>query len=53
MGATWQQVGDNIGKRPVQALVLAPHDSSVPGMLETLIAATSDGAWAVMMPVLK
>ena len=53
MGATWQQVGDNIGKRPVQAVVLAPHDSSVPGMVETLIAATSDGAWAVMLPVLK
>jgi photosystem II stability/assembly factor-like uncharacterized protein len=53
MGATWQQVGDDIGKRPVQALVLAPHDTSVAGMVETLIAATSDGAWAVMLPTLK
>jgi photosystem II stability/assembly factor-like uncharacterized protein len=54
LGATWQQVGDDLGKRPVQALVLAPHDTiAVPGMLETLIAATSDGAWAVTLQRLR
>jgi photosystem II stability/assembly factor-like uncharacterized protein len=54
LGATWQQVGDDLGKRPVQSVVLAPHDTTaVPGMLETLIAATSDGAWAVTMQALR
>jgi photosystem II stability/assembly factor-like uncharacterized protein len=51
LGATWQQVGDDLGKRMVTAIVVAPHDTTAtPGMLETLLAATSDGVWAVPMP---
>jgi hypothetical protein len=35
----------------VTAILLAPHDvTAVPGMVETLLAATSDGVWAVPMP---
>ena len=51
LGGTWQQVGDDLGKRMVTGLVLAPHDTAAtPGMVETLLAATSDGVWAVPMP---
>jgi photosystem II stability/assembly factor-like uncharacterized protein len=51
LGVGWQQVGDDLGKRMVTALVVAPHDTAAtPGMVETLLAATSDGVWAVPMP---
>jgi photosystem II stability/assembly factor-like uncharacterized protein len=51
LGATWQMVGDDIGKRSVQGLALAPHDTTAqPDMVEALIAATSDGAWGILMP---
>jgi photosystem II stability/assembly factor-like uncharacterized protein len=51
LGDSWQQVGDDLGKRMVTALVVAPHDTTaVPGMVETVLAATSDGIWAVPMP---
>lgn len=54
LGGTWQQIGDDIGKRPVQGLVLAPHDTAVdPTMQEALIAATANGAWGIMMATLK
>jgi photosystem II stability/assembly factor-like uncharacterized protein len=54
LGATWQQIGDDIGKRAVQGLVLAPHDLTAdPTMTEALIAATSNGAWGIMMAPLK
>ncbi len=54
LGATWQMVGDDIGKRSVQGLALAPHDTTaVPDMTEALIATTSDGVWGVLMPPLK
>ena len=54
LGATWQQIGDDIGKRPVQGLVLAPHDLTAdPSMTEALIAATNGGAWAIMIPPLR
>ena len=47
----WQQVGDDLGKRMVTGLLLAPYDTAAtPGMVETLLAATSDGIWAVPMP---
>jgi photosystem II stability/assembly factor-like uncharacterized protein len=51
LGATWQRVGDDIGKRMVTGITVAPHDpATTPGMVETLLAATSDGVWAVPMP---
>ena len=51
LGESWQQVGDDLGKRMVTTLVVAPHDTTaVPGMVETLLAATSDGIWAVPLP---
>ncbi|MEO5953033.1 MAG: hypothetical protein ABIQ44_11265, partial [Chloroflexia bacterium] len=54
LGATWQQIGDDIGKLPVQGLILAPHDTTVdPTMQEALIAATSSGAWGILMAPLK
>jgi photosystem II stability/assembly factor-like uncharacterized protein len=54
LGATWQMVGDDIAKRSVQGLMLAPHDTiAQPDMVEGLIAATSDGVWGIMMPPLR
>lgn len=54
LGSTWQQVGDDIGKRSVQGLVLAPHDTAaLPDMREALIAATTDGAWGILMDPLR
>jgi hypothetical protein len=49
-GKTWLPFGAGIENRAVRGLVLAPHDPSVTGMVETLIAATDDGVWAVSMP---
>lgn len=54
LGATWQQIGDDIGKRSVSGLILAPHDTTAdPEMQEALIAATNDGVWGIMMAPLK
>jgi photosystem II stability/assembly factor-like uncharacterized protein len=54
LGATWQMIGDDIGKRSVQGLALAPHDPiAQPDMVEALIAATSDGVWGIMMQPLR
>lgn len=54
LGASWQQIGDDIGKLPVQGLILAPHDTTAdPTMQEALIAATSSGAWGILMAPLK
>jgi photosystem II stability/assembly factor-like uncharacterized protein len=51
LGATWQQIGDDLGKRTVTGLALAPHDTAAnPAMVETLLATTSDGVWAIPMP---
>ena len=51
LGAMWQMIGDDVGKRSVHGLVLAPHDRiAQPDMVEALIAATSDGAWGFLMP---
>ncbi|MEO8288840.1 MAG: hypothetical protein ABI670_20670 [Chloroflexota bacterium] len=51
LGATWQRVGDDLGQRQVTGLALAPHDTAAtPDMVETLLAATNDGMFAVPMP---
>lgn len=49
MGVTWESVGTGLGERLVNSVVLAPHDSPS-GRVETLLAATADGVWALTMP---
>lgn len=51
MGVTWESVGNGLGSRRVWGLALAPHDPATnPGMMETLLAATDDGVWALSIP---
>ena len=51
LGTSWQQIGDDLGGKVVTGLALAPHDdSAVPGMIETLVAATTEGVYTVPMP---
>lgn len=51
LGATWQRVGDDLGQTMITGLALAPHDTAAtPGMIETLLASTGNGVWAVPMP---
>jgi hypothetical protein len=50
-GQSWTPFNKEIGDRAVNVLVLAPHDPTTrPGMVETLLAATNDGIWAIPMP---
>lgn len=50
-GATWQSVGKNLTKSPVNSLVLAPQDQGTSAnKMDTLVAATGDGVWALPMP---
>ncbi|HYP41017.1 MAG TPA: hypothetical protein VEX13_11715 [Chloroflexia bacterium] len=50
-GKTWEEVGKGLEGRTVRGLVVAPHDPSAhPNMVETLLAATDDGIWALPMP---
>jgi photosystem II stability/assembly factor-like uncharacterized protein len=50
-GKSWTPFTKGIDDRAVNALVLAPHDPTAhPGMVETLLAATNDGIWAIPMP---
>ncbi len=50
-GKSWQAFGTGLEGRMVRSLLLAPHDTSVdPGMVETLLAATDDGVWAIPIP---
>jgi hypothetical protein len=50
-GQSWSHLSKGIGDRPVNSLVLAPHDPTArPGMVETLLAATNDGIWAIPLP---
>ena len=48
MGATWQSVGRGLEQHVVNSLALIPYDAST-GRLETLVAATEDGIWALTM----
>ncbi len=51
LGTSWQPVGDDLGGKAVTGLALAPFDdSAVPGMVETLIAATAEGVYTIPMP---
>jgi len=49
MGATWESVGTGLGEHLVNSVVLVPYDSPS-GRVETLLAATDDGVWALTMP---
>lgn len=50
-GQSWTSFNKGIGDRAVNSLVLSPHDPTTnPGMVETLLAATNDGIWAIPMP---
>jgi photosystem II stability/assembly factor-like uncharacterized protein len=50
-GKTWQEIGKGLEGHTVRSLVVAPHDPSAhPNMVETLLAATDDGIWALPMP---
>lgn len=49
LGATWQSVGKGIETHVVNSLALIPYDASS-GRVETLLAATEDGIWALTMP---
>ncbi|MDQ5825648.1 MAG: hypothetical protein M3441_15760 [Chloroflexota bacterium] len=50
-GQSWTPFNKEIGDRAVNVLVLAPHDPTTrPDMIETLLAATNDGIWAIPMP---
>src|SRR5439155_7818730 len=50
-GATWNQFGKGLEQRAVNKLILAPRNLAAnPNMVETLLAATDDGVWAVPMP---
>ena len=49
-GMTWESVGTGIEGRVVNALLLAPHDPAAnPSMVETLLAGTDQGVWALPM----
>ena len=51
LGTSWQQIGDDLGGKAVTGLALAPFDdSAVPGMVETLIASTTEGVYTIPMP---
>ena len=52
MGATWQSVGKGLESHVVNGLALIPYDAST-GRVETLLAATDDGVWAITMPPSK
>lgn len=50
-GRSWTPFNKGIDDRAVNSLILAPHDPIAnPGMVETLLAATNDGIWAIPMP---
>lgn len=50
-GQTWATLGKGLEGKAVNSIVLAPHDPTAkPGMVETLLAATNDGVWAIPMP---
>ena len=50
-GRSWTPFNKGIGDRAVNGLVVAPHDPVAnPNMVETLLAATNDGIWAIPMP---
>jgi hypothetical protein len=50
-GNTWAIMSKGLEGKAVNALALAPHDPvAKPGMVETLLAATSDGIWSIPMP---
>ncbi|HKP53802.1 MAG TPA: sialidase family protein [Chloroflexia bacterium] len=49
MGTTWQSVGTGLEQHVVNSLALIPYDSSS-GRVETLLAATDDGIWALTLP---
>jgi photosystem II stability/assembly factor-like uncharacterized protein len=50
-GRAWEQVGKGLEKHVVTGLALAPHDPfATPKTLETLLAASDDGMWAIPMP---
>lgn len=50
-GQSWTAFNKGIDDRAVNSLALAPHDPTTnPGMVETLLAATNDGTWAIPMP---
>ncbi len=49
MGASWQSVGKGLEQHVVNSLALIPYNSSS-GRVETLLAATDDGIWALTMP---
>jgi hypothetical protein len=50
-GRSWTGLNNGIANRAVNSLILAPHDPTTrPDMVETLLAATNDGIWAIPMP---
>lgn len=50
-GQTWATLGKGLEGKAVNSIVLAPHDPQAkPGMVETLLAATNDGVWAIPLP---
>ncbi len=50
-GQTWATLGKGLEGKAVNSIVLAPHDPAAkPGMVETLLAATNDGVWAIPLP---
>lgn len=50
-GKTWEMFGKGLEGKAINSIVLAPHDpAALPGMVETLLAATNDGVWAVPLP---
>jgi photosystem II stability/assembly factor-like uncharacterized protein len=51
LGTSWQPVGDDLGGKTITGLALAPRDdTAVPGMVETLVAATTEGVYTIPMP---